>query len=166
MENQKEHVEDRLVSIVVAMSHSRAIGYCNALPWHIPADLHHFKVLTLGHTILMGMSTYLSLPQGALPGRRNIVLSHRVRHLPGCELCSSLEEALALIPKEEEVFVIGGATVYRQALPIANRMYVTLVDAEPQAVDAWFPVFEKSDWKITTKEKHNGFSFVYLSRQV
>ena len=166
MENSEDHLAVPLVSIVVAMSRAGVIGYRNALPWHIPADLHHFKTLTWGGTVLMGKSTYLSLPHGALPGRRNMVLSHTVKTLPGCEVYASLEDALAHVSAGEDVFVIGGASVYGQALPLARRMYVTLVDAEPQSADTWFPSFEWSDWRITKKEKHAGFSFIDLSKRV
>lgn len=166
-----------MISLIVAMSPNHAIGYHGSLPWHLPEDLAHFKQLTMGHTIVMGRHTYESLPHGALPGRRNIVLSRKQDFAPvGCEVYGSLEEALKECKKNnecnkdndcnkyEEMFVIGGAEVYREALPLADKLYITLVDNNPSAADTFFPRFNTSDWKITKKEKHDGFSFLELCK--
>ncbi len=141
------------------MSPHRAIGAHGTLPWHIPEDLARFKQLTWGHTVLMGRKTYASLPHGALPGRRNIVLSQTITELPGCEVYRSLEEGLSHVSNEEEVFVMGGASVYREALPLATHLYITLVDNEPEAADTFFPNFDKNEWKRTKQERHQGFTF-------
>ena len=141
------------------MSPHRAIGSHGTLPWHIPEDLAHFKQLTWGHTVLMGRKTYESLPHGALPGRRNIVLSQTLTKLPDGEVCRSLKEALALVSNDEEVFVMGGASVYREALPWALRIFITLVDEEPEAADTFFPAFDESQWLETKHEQHPGFAF-------
>lgn len=152
-----------MISIIVAMSPNHAIGYKDRLPWHIPEDLANFKRLTMGHTIIMGRHTYESLPHGALPGRRNIVLSRRQNFAPPhCEVYNSLEEALSHCSKDEETFIIGGAEVYRKAMPIADKLYITLVDDNPENADTFFPQFNESKWIITKKEKHNGFSFIEL----
>ncbi len=141
------------------MSPHHAIGAHGTLPWHIPEDLVRFKQLTWGHTVLMGRKTYASLPHGALPGRRNIVLSRTITELPGCEVYRSLEEGLSHVSNEEEVFVMGGASVYREALPLATRLYITLVDQEPEAADTFFPNFDENEWKRTKQERHQGFTF-------
>lgn len=165
MENQ----DHALISIIVAMSPSRAIGYHNRLPWHLPEDLAHFKHLTSGHTIIMGRKTFESLPNGALPNRRNVVItrqSERLRDkMHDCVLYGSLKEAMEQEAKTGEVFVIGGESIYRQALPLADSIYATLVDQEPEVADAWFPEVDASQWQITKKEKHTGFSFLYFTRK-
>ncbi len=148
------------ISIIVAIAKNRAIGYRNQLLWHISEDLKHFKALTIDHTVIMGRKTFESLPKGALPRRRNIVISRTLTELQGCEVYSSLEKALAACVGEDEVFIIGGETVYRQALPLANQMYLTLIDAVPEQADAFFPEFDEDKWIQTKKEKHEGFSFV------
>jgi dihydrofolate reductase len=147
------------LSLIVAMSPHRAIGSHGTLPWHIKEDLDHFKKLTWGHTVLMGRRTYESLPHGALPGRRNIVLSQSTKSLPGCEVYTSFEEALQHCGADEQVFVMGGASVYRTALPLASHLYITLVEQEPQDVDTFFPVFNEDEWQEVKHEQHKGFTF-------
>lgn len=149
------------ISIIAAMSPNRAIGFKGRLPWSIPEDLAHFKRLTMGHTIIMGRHTYESLPHGALPGRRNVILSRSQDFAPvGCEVYESFAEALAHCDKSDETFIIGGSEVYRTALPFADKLYITLVDDNPEAADTFFPQFNQSCWTITKQEKHDGFSFV------
>lgn len=164
MENQ----DRTMISIIVAMSPQRAIGFRNRLPWHLPEDLAHFKALTTGHTIIMGRKTFESLPNGALPHRRNVVITRQreamQQRVHDCALYDSLEEALKLEAKDKEVFIIGGESIYRQSLPYANKIYATLVGQEPKAADAWFPEIDMSEWHITKKEKHAGFSFILLER--
>lgn len=156
-----------MISLIVAMSPNHAIGYCGSLPWHLPEDLAHFKQLTMGHTIIMGRHTYESLPHGALPGRRNIVLSRKPTFVPNdCEVYGSLEDALAECSTSDETFIIGGAEVYSAALPLANKLYITLVDDNPSLADTFFPHFNPKDWAITKEEKHDGFSFIELSRVI
>ena len=105
-----------MINIIAAVAKNRAIGYQNKLIYWLPNDLKRFKALTTGHTIIMGRNTFLSLPKGALPNRRNIVLSRSVKSFEGCDVYPSLEEALAHCAKDEEVYIIGGASVYQQAL--------------------------------------------------
>lgn len=147
MEDRNYHI-----SLIAAVAQNRAIGYQNKLLYWLPNDLKRFKKLTTGHTILMGRRTFESLPKGALPNRRNIVLSRRQMDFPGCECYASIEDALNHCKPDEEVFVIGGASVYRQALPLANRLCLTEVDDIPPHADAFFPPYD--GWIPVWKEEH------------
>ena len=117
-----------MLSIIVAINQNRGIGHENKLLYWLPNDLKRFKALTTGHTIIMGRKTFESLPKGALPNRRNIVLSRSCREFEGAECFHTLEEALKACANEEEVFIIGGASLYAEALPLADRLYVTEVE--------------------------------------
>ncbi len=151
------------ISIIAAVAANGVIGCQGRLPWCLPEDLARFKSLTMGHTVIMGRRTFESLPHGALPGRRNIVLSRQPLTLDGAEVFRSLDQALAQCRNEEEIFIIGGETVYRAALPVAGRMLLTLVEQSP-AGDAFFPPIDRHEWQEIKKEKHSGFSFVELQR--
>lgn len=140
------------VNIIAAVAKNNAIGYQNKLLYWLPNDLKRFKALTTGHTIIMGRRTYESLPKGALPNRRNIVLSRTEKLFPNCECYSSLEEALQHCEKDEEVFIIGGASVYKQAMKYAQKLYLTEIEDIPQQADAYFPDY--NDWKMASKEEH------------
>jgi dihydrofolate reductase len=153
------------INIIVAMAENRAIGFGNQLLYHIPEDLKRFKALTTGHTIVMGRKTYLSLPNGALPERRNIVLSRTTEYIKGCDVYASLEEALRSCSENEEVFIIGGEKVYRQALPMAHRIYLTLIERTPPQADAFFPQISMRQWYETKREKQDGFSFIQYDRK-
>ena len=131
-----------------------AIGRCNELIYWLPNDLRRFKALTTGHTIIMGRRTFQSLPKGALPNRRNIVLTRSGKEFPGAETYSSLREALDSCLPSEEVFVLGGATVYAEALPLADRLCLTEVDDEPEGADAFFPQVSSDLWKVSSREEH------------
>ena len=148
------------ISVIVAMAINRAIGFENHLLWHIPEDLRHFKALTLAHAVIMGRKTFESLPCGALPLRRNIVISATKRYLDGCEVYPSVEKAMEACEDEPEVFVIGGESVYRQFLPMADRIYLTLVERRPNKADSFFPEIDMAKWQEIKKEKHDGFSFI------
>jgi dihydrofolate reductase len=142
------------LSIIAALGRNRAIGYQNQLPWRLPADLQRFKQLTMGHHMLMGRKTFESIGR-PLPGRTSIIITRQAEYeAEGCLITHSLEEAIALANArgEQEAFVIGGADIYAQALPLADRMYLTWVEAEPEA-DAFFPVFEESDWETSEEER-------------
>lgn len=137
-----------LISIIVAMGRNRAIGFQNALPWRLSADMKRFKDLTMGHHILMGRKTYESIGR-PLPGRTSIVITRQMDfRAEGCLIVHSLDEAIALAQArgEQEAFVIGGAEIYAQAVPQADRLYLTFVDAAPEA-DAFFPEFAEADWQ-------------------
>jgi dihydrofolate reductase len=136
-----------IVSLIVAMDLKRGIGKDNRLPWHLSDDLQQFKRLTMGHHLVMGRKTYESIGK-ALPGRTTIVLTHqRDYHPESCLVAHSLEAALSIARQrgETEVFVIGGGHVFAQALPLADRIYLTQVQAEVEA-DVFFPVFDESKW--------------------
>ena len=141
-----------MITIIAAVARNCAIGYKNKLIYWLPNDLKRFKALTTGHTIIMGRNTYLSLPKGALPNRRNIVLSRSVKDFPGCDVYPSLEEALKHCSPDEDIYVIGGASVYRQALPIADRLCLTEIADTPAEADTFFPPYD--DWQEESREDH------------
>lgn len=152
-------------SIIAAVARNRAIGNGNKLIYRLPDDLKRFKALTTGHTVIMGRNTFLSLPKGALPNRRNIVLSRTVSCFPGCDTYASLDEALAHCSPDEDVFVIGGASVYRQAIDGASRLYLTEVDDTPNEADAFFPQYD--EWHEVSREEHgtderHAFRFAFV----
>jgi len=143
-----------MITIICALAENRAIGFENRLLYHLSADLQRFKALTTGHTVLMGRRTFESLPKGALPRRRNIVLSGNAAFRPeGAEVFDSLEKALEAC-KGEEVYVIGGESVYEAAMPLADRLCLTHVHATPEVADAFFPVCETACWKCVFSERH------------
>ena len=142
-----------MISIIAAVAKNRAIGYQNKLIYWLPNDLKRFKALTTGHTIIMGRNTFLSLPKGALPNRRNIVLSRSSKVFPGCDVYPSLEEALAHCAKDKDIYIIGGASVYKQALAVADRLCLTEIDDTPAEADTFFPSYE-DDWQEESREDH------------
>lgn len=139
------------VTLIAAVARNRAIGYENKLLYHIREDMRRFKSLTTNHTVLMGRRTFESLPKGALPNRRNIVISRTHKSFEGCDVFSSLEEALRACGNDEKVFVIGGALVYEQMLPLAHRLCLTEIDDTPERADAYFPEF--SGWVKEAEER-------------
>lgn len=140
------------ISIIAAVARNRAIGKDNKLLYWLPDDLKRFKTLTTGHTIIMGRRTFESLPKGALPNRRNIVLSRTQHDFPGCDTYSSLDEALEHCSENEDIYIIGGAEVYAQALPLANRLCLTEIHDMPDDADAFFPPYD--DWHEISREEH------------
>ena len=156
-----------MLSIIACISqNNRAIGYQNRLLYHIKSDLTRFRELTTGHTIIMGRKTYESLPNGALPHRRNIVVSRSMKEMEGCEVYPNLDAALkAAEGKTEETFIIGGESIYRQSLPAAHKLYLTVVDDAPQQADAFFPEINPEEWELIEKEirNENGLSFSFLT---
>lgn len=140
------------ISIIAAVAKNRAIGFENKLIYWLPNDLKRFKALTTGHTIIMGRNTFLSLPKGALPNRRNIVLSRTQKEFPGCDTYASLNEALRHCQEDEDIYIIGGASVYRQALPVADRLCLTEIDDTPEKADTFFPDY--SGWHEVSREEH------------
>ena len=144
-----------MISIIAAVDRHMAIGYENKLLFWLPNDLKRFKALTTGNTIIMGRKTFESLPKGALPNRRNIVLSTRPDTLcPGPEIFPSLEEALKHCEQDEQIYIIGGASVYRQALPLADALCLTEIDAEAPQADAYFPEVSPEIWQEKSRETH------------
>jgi dihydrofolate reductase len=156
-----------IVSFVVAISENNAIGKDNKLLWYLPTDLKHFKQITNGQTIIMGRKTFDSMGK-PLPNRRNIVITrNQDLKLAGAEVTNSLEEALSLCKTEEEVFVIGGAEIYKQALDQTNRIYLTRVHQRFDA-DAFFPDLDMNKWAETAREEHqpdekNNIAFTFLT---
>lgn len=143
-----------MVSLIAAMAENRVIGKDGGLPWRLPDDLKHFKRLTVDHTVIMGRKTFDEI-RHPLANRRNVVISRNPAFRPaGATVVPSLEEALALGATEREVFVVGGGEIYRQALPFADRIYLTVIHAEIEG-DTWFPPFETSDgWMLESEERH------------
>ena len=149
------------VSIIGAMGKNRELGFGNKLPWHLPDDLKRFKEITRGHAVIMGRKTYESIGR-VLPDRKNIIVTRNPAYqAPGCVVVGSIEDAFKAATKnhdndydhDDEVFVIGGGDIYKLALPYANTMYLTFVDAEREA-DAFFPEFEEKEWHIIQEESH------------
>lgn len=162
------------IALIAAIAENNAIGFENRLIYWLPNDLKRFKALTTGHTIIMGSNTFRSLPKGALPNRRNIVLSRKQSEFPGAETFHSLEDALANCSNEEIVYIIGGETLYRASMPMADILCLTEVKDTPEKADAFFPEFNKKEWEIIEKEefrkdeKHcHDYSFVtYAKRKI
>lgn len=141
-----------MISIIVAVAENGVIGDRNTLLWHISEDLRRFKTLTTGHPVIMGRKTCESLGR-PLPNRRNVVITRSETQIAGCEVVHSLDEALALFPADEEVFVIGGAQIYAEALPIADRFYLTRVHRDYEG-DTHFPDWNPAEWRLTETESH------------
>ncbi len=145
-----------MINIIAAVDRHMGIGYENKLLFWLPNDLKRFKALTTGNTIIMGRKTFESLPKGALPNRRNVVLSSRSGvAYPGAEVFPSLEAALESCRSDEQVYIIGGASVYRQALPLADTLCLTEVDTEAPQVDAYFPDVDQAVWQEKSRESHS-----------
>lgn len=161
------------ISIISAIAKNRAIGKTNSLPWYLPADLKHFKNTTLNKSIVMGFNTFKSIGQKALPNRKNIILSNDPNcKLPeGCFLATSIDQVLAMVKDEPEVMICGGASVYKQFLPLANKLYLTYIHHDFDG-DIFFPEFNINDWKEISREDHQpdeknlySYSFVVLERK-
>lgn len=161
------------IAIIAALAKDNAIGLDNRLLYRLPDDLKRFKALTIGHTVIMGRLTFESLPKGALPNRRNIVLSHDpAPGFPGAECYHSLTEALNHCPEEDIVYIIGGSSVYKEAIDMADILCLTLVDDTPDKADAYFPPIDASVWEESWREDHtpdkrhaHAFSFVSYNRK-
>ncbi len=159
-----------MLSIIAAMGTNRAIGLDNQMPWRLPADLRHFKQVTMAKPIVMGRKTFDSIGK-PLPGRRNIVVSRQLNlQIPGCEVFASIEAVLENLGDAEEVMVMGGATLYQQCLPLCSRLYLTLIDYAFEA-DTYFPEWNAGEWKQVSAEPHLGdaenpfaYAFVVLER--
>lgn len=158
------------ITLIAAMAHHRVIGYNNQMPWHLPADLRHFKDCTLGKPVIMGRKTFDSIGK-ALPGRPNIIISRDpTLSREQCQIAHSIDEALALVTTAPEVMIIGGANLYAQMLPLASQLYLTFIDHEFVG-DTFFPQWEASEWQIINREDFlkdeknpYDYSFVTLER--
>ena len=142
------------VAMIAAVAENRAIGNGNKLIYWLPDDLKRFKQLTTGHTIIMGCITFRSLPKGALPNRRNIVLSRSDNTFPGAERFASLEAALEACANEEVVYIIGGEKLYSYAMLFADILYLTEIKDTPTEADAFFPDWNNGEWEEVEREEH------------
>lgn len=156
-----------MVTIIAALGRDRAIGRKGDLAFHIREDMRHFKALTTGHTVVMGRKTFESLPKGALPDRRNIVITRNLDFsAPGIERAESLEEALSLAAGDE-IFIIGGGEIYRQTMAVADRLELTLIDADSPDADTFFPEYDGGEWEKcsegeTKTDEKNGLRYSFI----
>ena len=161
-----------VLELVVAVSENDVIGRANQLPWHMPADLKHFKSLTVGKPVLMGRKTYESIGK-PLPGRTNIVLSRLPEFKPsGCVVVKTLDEALLVAGEQSVVMVIGGAEIFRQSLKITSRIHLTLIHTQVTDGDTFFPGWRDPEWHESSRERHaadekntHDYSFITLDRR-
>lgn len=164
-----------IISMIAAMATNRVIGKDNKMPWHLPADLKHFKKVTLGKPVVMGRKTFESIGR-PLPGRRNIVISRQTPlHTQGAEWVNSVEQALALLNDQAEVMIIGGAEIYRQCLPLAKRLYLTKIELTTDG-DAFFPDYlagNDNAWQLIESQLYEADAdnpyrceFVTLERKI
>lgn len=162
-----------MISIIVAVANNNEIGKDNNLLWHITEDMKYFRRVTSGHTVIMGRKTWESIGK-PLPNRRNIVISRTLNAdaLPGAEIFSSLESVIAALPADEENFIIGGGEIYRQALPLAQKLYLTKVHTTINDADTFFPTIDSKEWKEVSSESfergekfEHPFEFVVLERK-
>lgn len=142
------------VAIIVAMAKNRTIGLDNTLPWRIPADLKHFKKLTMGHHMIMGRKTFESIGK-PLPGRSTVVVSRdRDLKIDGCTVVHSLPEAIATCARDPQIFVVGGADIYAQTLELADTLFITEIQQDVVG-DAQFPEFDRTKWQEVSREQHS-----------
>lgn len=159
----------KTLSIIVAIAEDYGIGYENKLLAYVSNDLKRFKKITSNHTVVMGRNTFLSLPNGALPNRKNIVITDKKETFEGCTIVNSIEEAIEQCPDNEESFVMGGAMVYKQFYPLVDRLYLTRFYKKFKA-DTYFPEINEDDWEIIEKEdiekdEQVDFSYSYITLQ-
>jgi dihydrofolate reductase len=156
-----------MISIIVAIAEDYGIGFKNELLWHVPEDLKRFKKLTLGNTVIMGKKTWESLPKKPLPGRKNIVITDNPNDSFEQGVAAfSIEDALSKCGENEEIFIIGGGSIYRQYMPLADRLYITHIHKKAQA-DIYFPSIDPEIWEPVEKEEHmqnesNSIPYTYV----
>lgn len=168
----KDLTKNMNVSLIAAMDKNRVIGADNDMPWHLPDDLKFFKANTMNKPVVMGRKTFESIGSRPLPNRRNLVISRNVGfNAQGVEVFHSIEEALKTCVSDEEVIIMGGGQLYKQMMPFANKLYVTLVDAEVKG-DTTFPEWASEEWQEISKDRHDkderhayAFEFVTLIRK-
>ncbi len=141
-----------MLSIIAAINKNRGIGLDNKLLYWLPNDLKRFKSLTTGHTIIMGRKTFESLPKGALPNRRNIVLSHNMQNFAGAECFNSLDAAIQHCTQDEEIFIIGGSSLYQEAIYLADKLYITEINDTEKDADVFFPPISPNEWIEKSRE--------------
>ena len=162
-----------ILSMIAAVAENRVIGNKNSIPWHLPADFKYFKDTTLGKIIVMGLNTFNSIGGKPLPGRKHVILNNDLNYTApeNCEIAHSIEEATEMIKVEPEAFICGGASVYAQFLPMAQKLYITEVHANPEG-DTFFPEIKKEEWNEVKREEHKAddknkydYSFVILEKK-
>ncbi len=156
-----------MLSIIAALTKDKVIGKDNSLIWNLPEDLQNFKKITSGHPVIMGRKTWESIPEKfrPLPGRRNIVISSSVKKLDGADVFDDVYKAIEDAQKsDDEVFVIGGSTVYRQTVPLADRLYLSWVKRYYEG-DAYFPDFDENEWAVIEKKEFDGFDFMVYEKK-
>ena len=157
-----------ILSLIAALSKNHVIGKNNQLPWHLPADLKHFKELTYNKSIIMGRKTFESIGK-ALPHRRNIIVTRQADYIMNnIETYAGIDAALTATSTDSEVMLIGGAELYKQTIDRANRLYLTWVDTLIEHGDAYFPVWDPTEWTVTHEEKHkrddnNAFDYTFVT---
>ena len=159
------------IAMIAAMAHNNVIGKDNDMPWHLPDDLQFFKRKTVGKPVIMGRKTFESIGCRALPNRANFVISRNTDlHYEGAQVFSSVDAALATLQNEEEVIIMGGGQLYKEMLPKADRLYITLIDAEIEG-DTFFPNWQALSWKTCEKIRHTAdeqhayaFDFITLDK--
>ena len=162
-----------MLAAIVVVAENGAIGKNGDLLCHLPADLKHFKTITMGHTIIMGRRTWESLPKGALPGRKNVVITRNIDfEAPGAEVYHSLEEALEATIADDNRFIIGGGMLYREAFHLTTVLHLTRLHASFPDADTFFPDFNADEWEETSREDHDAdernpypYSFITLHRK-
>jgi dihydrofolate reductase len=162
-----------ILSMIFAVAENRVIGNKNTLPWHMPADFKYFKETTLGKTVVMGLNTFKSIGEKPLPDRKHIILNNDPNYVPprNCRVAHSIDEVLEMVKEEPEVMICGGASVYKQFLPLARILYLTEIHASPEG-DTYFPEVNFKEWKEIKREDHKAdeknaydYSFVILERK-
>ena len=159
------------ISLIVAMARNHAIGLNGQMPWHLPADLKHFRAITMGHPIIMGRKTFAAIGK-PLPGRRNLVISHNPQFkAEGVEVFNQIDAALEQCADLEQVFVIGGATLYEAMLARADYLYLTEIDQDFEG-DTFFPEFDRKDWRELDRQDFSdagapfAYSFIKLAKRI
>jgi dihydrofolate reductase len=151
------------ISLVVAMAKNRVIGANNGIPWNVPGEQRLFKEITMGHHIVMGRKTYESIGR-LLPGRTTVIVTRQPEYaVPGAIIAHSLHDAINAAARDAEIFVIGGAELFREAMPIADRIYLSVIDLEP-AGDTFMPEIDAAQWREMSSEQYPGFRYVVLAR--
>jgi dihydrofolate reductase len=164
-EKERKTEQVMIISLIAAMSKERVIGRDGKLPWHVPADLTRFKTITMGHAVVMGRKTFESIGH-PLPGRRNIVLTRTVKEIKGCEIAHSLHEAISATEGDEEIFICGGGEIFREALPLCQRIYLTVIQESYQG-DVYFPEIPPTFHQLHIEERSDltpPISFLVLEK--
>ena len=153
-----------IISLITAMTQSRVIGIKNKIPWNIPEELQYFKQITMGKPMIMGRKTFDSLGQKALPGRRSIIVTRNTTiENPSVTVANSLGEAINAAGDVEEIMIIGGAAIYKQALPYAHKLYLSCIHQDYEG-DTYFPDYNPEDWTLNTTSQHPSFTAYQYER--